>query len=154
MADPERGDPEPDDVICHNDVCPENVVYRDGEAVALLDFEFAAPGRRLYDVASFARMCVPVEPDEYAARTGRGGLDPFARLRVAANGYGLGPSARLALLDVLGAQLARAVVSSSGAGSRPASRHSSTCGSAWVGANATSAALVGSPRTGTVSPLP
>ena len=29
--------------MCHNDVCPENVVFRDGIAVALLDFEFAAP---------------------------------------------------------------------------------------------------------------
>src|SRR4051794_21589682 len=55
MADPSGGD-----VFCHNDVCPENVVYRDGEAVALLDFDFAAPGSRVYDVASFARMCVPI----------------------------------------------------------------------------------------------
>ena len=31
-------------IVCHNDVCPENVVFRDGEAVGLLDFDFAAPG--------------------------------------------------------------------------------------------------------------
>ena len=71
MADPAGGD-----VFCHNDVCPENVVYRDGEAVALLDFDFAAPGSRAYDVACFARMCVPIDTDEDAARTGRAGLDP------------------------------------------------------------------------------
>ena len=41
MADPEGGP-----VICHNDVCLENVVFRDGHAVALIDFDFAAPGRR------------------------------------------------------------------------------------------------------------
>jgi len=29
-------------VICHNDVCLENVVFRDGVAIALLDFDFAA----------------------------------------------------------------------------------------------------------------
>jgi hypothetical protein len=40
MADPEGGT-----VVCHNDVCVENVVFRDGVAVALLDFDFAAPGR-------------------------------------------------------------------------------------------------------------
>ena len=30
-------------MVCHNDVCLENVVFRGGAAVALLDFEFAAP---------------------------------------------------------------------------------------------------------------
>jgi hypothetical protein len=38
----ELADPRGGDVICHNDVCPENVVYRDGIAVAILDFDFAA----------------------------------------------------------------------------------------------------------------
>src|ERR1700680_4051081 len=46
MADPEGGP-----VICHNDVCLENVVFRDGEAVALLDFDFAAPGRSVVALA-------------------------------------------------------------------------------------------------------
>ena len=33
-----------DAVICHNDVCPENVVFRAGRAVpALLDFDFGLP---------------------------------------------------------------------------------------------------------------
>ena len=27
-------------IVCHNDVCLENVVFRDGEAVGLLDFDF------------------------------------------------------------------------------------------------------------------
>lgn len=44
MVDPCPGS---DPVMCHNDLCPENVVYRSGEAVALLDFDFAAPGRRV-----------------------------------------------------------------------------------------------------------
>ena len=99
--------PGPDPVICHNDVCPENVVYRDGVAVVLLDLEFAAPGRRTYDVASLARMCVPIETDADAARTGRGGLDPAARLAAVADGYGLTAPERVELLDVLGEQLER-----------------------------------------------
>lgn len=102
MADPEPG---PDAVLCHNDVCPENVVYRDGAAVALLDFEFAAPGRRVWDLASLVRMCVPIEMDEDAARTGRAGLDPYRRLAVAADGYGLGAAGRADLLDTLGHQI-------------------------------------------------
>lgn len=65
MADPEGGP-----VICHNDVCLENVVFRHGSAVALLDFDFAAPGRRTFDLAAFARMCVPVDDDINATRLG------------------------------------------------------------------------------------
>ncbi len=34
-------------VICHNDLFPENVVFRDGRVVALIDFDMAAPGRAL-----------------------------------------------------------------------------------------------------------
>lgn len=76
-------------VICHNDVCPENVVFRDRRAVALLDFDFAAPGRPEYDLAQLAKMCVPLDTDDDARRTGRDGLDPFTRLRTVADGYGL-----------------------------------------------------------------
>jgi aminoglycoside phosphotransferase (APT) family kinase protein len=103
MADPNPGD-EP--VLCHNDVCPENVVFRDGVAVALLDFDFAAPGRRVFDVASFARMCVPIDSPDNAAKTGRRGLDPVSRLRVVADAYGLDSRGRAELLDALDAQLA------------------------------------------------
>jgi aminoglycoside phosphotransferase (APT) family kinase protein len=96
MADPGGGT-----LICHNDVCPENVVFRDGEAFALLDFDFAAPGRALHDLAQFAKMCVPLDIDEDAARFGRGGLDPFRRLRLVADSYGLAPD-RTEFLELLG----------------------------------------------------
>jgi hypothetical protein len=88
------------DVICHNDVCPENVVFRGGEAVAFLDFDFAAPGSRLFDLARLALMTVPIDAPDDAARTGREGLDPFARLRVVADAYGLAPG-RTGLVDAL-----------------------------------------------------
>jgi hypothetical protein len=95
MADPDGGE-----VICHNDVCPENVVFRQGVAVALLDFDFAAPGGRLYDLARLALMCVPIDTAEDAARTGRSEFDPFVRLRVVADAYGLAPP-RTGLIDAL-----------------------------------------------------
>ncbi len=41
----ETADPRGGTIVCHNDVCLENVVFRDGEAVGLLDFDFSAPGR-------------------------------------------------------------------------------------------------------------
>jgi len=93
------------DVICHNDVCPENVVFRDGSAVALLDFDFAAPGSRTFDLASFARMCVPIDAPEDAAVVGFADRDPFARLRLVADAYGLAPD-RSELVDTLGLQIA------------------------------------------------
>jgi hypothetical protein len=87
----ELADPNGCEVICHNDLCPENVVYRDGAAVALLDFDYAAPGRRVYDLAHFAKMCCPLDAPANAARIGLDDVNPFTRLRVAADAYGVGP---------------------------------------------------------------
>ena len=50
----ELADPAGGTLVCHNDVCPENVVFRDGIAVALIDFGFAAPGRPVYDLDEVA----------------------------------------------------------------------------------------------------
>jgi Ser/Thr protein kinase RdoA (MazF antagonist) len=36
----ELADPAGGPMVCHDDVCPENVVFRDGEAVGLIDFDF------------------------------------------------------------------------------------------------------------------
>lgn len=102
LADPLGGE-----VMCHNDVCPENVVFRDGEAVALLDFDFVAPGRREFDLAAFARMCVPIDDDTSAARLGWSPADRPARLRLVCDEYGLDDDGRRALLDRLSESIAR-----------------------------------------------
>jgi hypothetical protein len=87
--------------ICHNDVCLENVVFLDGSAVALLDWEFAAPGRPVYDLAQMARMCVPVDDDLNAGRLGWGKADRPQRLRLVSNAYGLDHQGRSDLLSFL-----------------------------------------------------
>ena len=101
----EMQDPLGGRVVCHNDVCLENVVFRDGEAVALLDFDFAAPGRPEYDLACFARMCVPID-DESRTRFGWASADLPGRLRLVADAYGLGPNGRDVVLDALDRSIA------------------------------------------------
>ncbi len=94
----ELADPEGGPVICHNDVCLENIVFRDGEAVGLLDFDFAAPGRPVHDLAAFARLCVPIDDDLSARRLGWGTVDRPTRLRLVADTYGLDATGRDELL--------------------------------------------------------
>jgi thiamine kinase-like enzyme len=93
--------------VCHNDVCLENVVFRDGAAVALLDFDFAAPGRPVYDLAQFARMCVPVDDEVNAARLGWRPADKPARFRLVADAYGLDADGRQELVAVMDVSIAR-----------------------------------------------
>jgi len=96
LADPAGGT-----LVCHNDVCPENVVFRDGIAIALLDFEFAAPGRPVYDVAHLARLCVPIDDELDQVRLGWRPANRPARLRVVADAYGLDRDGRAQLLTVM-----------------------------------------------------
>jgi hypothetical protein len=82
-------DPAGGTLVCHNDVELSNVVFRDGVAVGLLDFEFAAPGRPVYDLAQFSRLCVPIDDDVDRARLGWQRADLPTRLRLVADAYGL-----------------------------------------------------------------
>ena len=101
MADPEGGP-----VICHNDVCLENVVFRDGDAIALLDFDFAAPGRRTFDLAAFARMCVPVDDDVNSTKLGWHLPDRPGRLRLVCDAYRLDTGGRSELVHCLDVSIA------------------------------------------------
>ena len=81
-------------VICHNDLFPENVVFRDGRPVALIDFAMAAPGRPLWDVAIAAEVWGPLG-DPSLARSASGWCRwrpppgrPRARLRARARSGG------------------------------------------------------------------
>lgn len=102
LADPQGGP-----VMCHNDVCLENVVVRDGVAVALLDFDFAAPGRPVHDLLNFARMCVPIDDEEHATKLGWEPADRPARLRLVGDAYGLERSGRRDLIEGMSASMAQ-----------------------------------------------
>ncbi len=98
----ELADPKGGPVMCHNDVCLENVVFRDGLAVALVDFDYAAPGRREFDLAAFARMCVPIDDDVNAARLGWNVTDKPGRLRMVCDAYGCDAAGRALVLAEIG----------------------------------------------------
>lgn len=102
----ETADPTGGTIVCHNDVCLENVVFREGQAVGLLDFDFASPGRPVYDLACFARMCVPID-DESCSRLGWRPADLPGRLRLVADEYGLLASERSELVQVLHESIGR-----------------------------------------------
>ena len=58
------------DVVCHGDPGPWNFVWRDGLAVALIDWEHASPAAALDDVAAALDSFTPLRPDEVALRHG------------------------------------------------------------------------------------
>lgn len=86
------------EVICHNDVAPFNSVFRDGMLFAMVDFDSAGPGRRIWDVAMGIWRWVPVYKE-----SGPAVRDRPARIRMFCDAYGLGPERR----DVIDALLER-----------------------------------------------
>jgi Phosphotransferase enzyme family len=60
-------------LVSHNDVYPANLVFRDGRAVALIDFDLAGPGSAVWDLAAAARTWAPLfdEQDVADSRQGR-----------------------------------------------------------------------------------
>lgn len=47
-------------LVCHNDLCLENVVVCDGHAVGFIDFDFARPVDRVWDIAIALRHWGPM----------------------------------------------------------------------------------------------
>ena len=84
-------------LISHNDPNLDNVVFRDGVAVALIDLDLAGPGSVLWDVATAVRLWAPLRPHSDIADVRRGRT--LTRLRRFADAYGLTESDRLRLVD-------------------------------------------------------
>jgi hypothetical protein len=87
------------ELVSHCDVTPQNVVFRGGEPVALIDFDLARPIRRVLDVLNTAMWWVPLQHPEDRAPA-HAGVDAPARLRLLLDAYGLPAADRGELLDV------------------------------------------------------
>lgn len=96
LAPPEGGE-----LICHNDLFPPNVIFRDGSPVALIDWDLSVPALPLFDIASAANMWVPLAHDGRARTFGLPTEHRGKRLRILCDGYGLDATERADLLDVV-----------------------------------------------------
>jgi aminoglycoside phosphotransferase (APT) family kinase protein len=101
----EWSDPRGGPFVCHNDLFPENVVFREEVPIALIDFGEASPGRPTWDLAIAAEVWAPLS--EPAGRLGhQAGLDAVRRVGLLAGGYGFEASRAAELVDVFAEQRA------------------------------------------------
>jgi thiamine kinase-like enzyme len=61
--------PKPFEVMCHNDFAIYNIVFNQKKPVGIIDFDVAAPGPRLWDIAYTLYTCVPLSR-VYQTQTG------------------------------------------------------------------------------------
>jgi hypothetical protein len=87
------------ELVSHNDANLDNIVFQEGRAVALIDFDLASPGCRVWDVACAARLWAPLRPERYIddVRRGRG----IERFRQFVDSYGLDHRDREALVPAI-----------------------------------------------------
>lgn len=85
------------DVVCHNDLAPKNTVYAvtgaEWRPLAFIDWDLAAPGERIHDVAHMCWQYLDLGPDVPDVR------EAARRLRLVCDAYGL--DARDGLLDTV-----------------------------------------------------
>jgi hypothetical protein len=77
----------------------DNVVFRAGKAVALIDFDLASPGCSLWDIACAARLWAPLRPDSYINDVRRDRV--LDRFRLFVDSYGLVDADRLRVVDAV-----------------------------------------------------
>jgi len=93
------GAPPDGEVICHNDIAPYNTIFRDGRPDGLIDWDFAGPGTRLWDIAYAVWRFVPLYNNDECRALGWPVLDRGRRLRRFCDAYGLDD--RSQLLDTI-----------------------------------------------------
>jgi hypothetical protein len=85
------GAPRVGDVICHNDLSPDNTVYESAETPsAFIDWDLAAPASPVWDIAWAAYRFVPLYDTQTCVRLGYPPGRQAERLRLLCDAYGLG----------------------------------------------------------------
>jgi Phosphotransferase enzyme family len=96
----------PPELIAHLDVTPENVVFRDGAAVALIDFDLARPATRVEEVCNvllwWAPLMPPADREPVVAD-----VDAVRRAALLVDAYGLAPEDRARVVPLARAGAAR-----------------------------------------------
>ena len=102
-----ESDRAPGSVVCHNDLSPRNTLFRDGQPVAFVDWDFASPAPPAWDVAHAAWQFVPLTEDPGCKRHGWTSLpDRLRRLRAFCDAYGLAEEERLSFPEFVARRIA------------------------------------------------
>jgi hypothetical protein len=98
-------------IVCHNDISPRNMVFGQGQPVALIDWDMAYLAPPLWDVAHAVWQFTPVLDDRDWAASGWTDVPPLAsrvqRMRLLIDGYGLGRLERAGFAEVLALRIER-----------------------------------------------
>lgn len=95
---------DPVEVICHSDYAPHNCVLQGSRVTGIIDFDYARPGPRLWDVAFAAYRWVPLSAPDNADGFGTV-TSQAARLRLFCDSYRLSESSRDALITTVTARV-------------------------------------------------
>jgi hypothetical protein len=87
------------ELIGHVDITPENVVFRDGKAFALIDFDLARPATRADEMFNVMLWWAPLFDPRDAEPLLRG-LDVPRRCRMMADAYGMSGTDRARVIEV------------------------------------------------------
>jgi hypothetical protein len=89
----------PPELIGHVDITPENVVFRDGRAFAMIDFDLAKPATRADEMFNAMMWWAPLADPRDADPLLRG-VDVPRRARILADAYGLSDADRERVVEV------------------------------------------------------
>jgi len=80
--------PDKGELVRHGDFAPFNTIWRSGQIVGVIDWDFAQPGSAISDLAYLAWYAVPLREDRHATMHGFTGLlDRSSRLEALCRAY-------------------------------------------------------------------